>query len=125
MLALVNTVKTKNESSSAKLRSVWDSKKKDLGLTQDRAADKLGYQSQASVSQYLNGDIPLNLQAAIGFARLLGVPLNEVWEGDAEAVFMALPLEDIQEIALNLSYDDQLALAGVLLQNARQRGNEK
>ncbi|MEM7281326.1 MAG: helix-turn-helix transcriptional regulator, partial [Pseudomonadota bacterium] len=89
-----------------------------MKLTQEIAADKLGYNSQGTVSDYINGHIPLNLPAALGFARLLEVHVSEVWDGDPELVFKSLPLEDVRDLALELNYEDQLALASLLLERA-------
>jgi hypothetical protein len=56
-----------------RLRSIWKANAKSLGLTQVKAAEVLGFSSQAVISQYLNCHIALNLSAVIGFARLLQV----------------------------------------------------
>lgn len=40
-------------------------------LTQAALADELGFSNQSAVSQYLNGKIPLNVDAAIKFAEKL------------------------------------------------------
>lgn len=106
-------------SSHKKLRSVWDAKKKDLNLTQESAAYELGFNGQSAVSNYLNGYQPLNLQVAIKFARLLKVDLSEIWEGDPEVAFMNLPLEQVEELAQALPYEEQLELARRLLANRR------
>jgi predicted transcriptional regulator len=42
-------------------------KKVTLRLTQEKAADALGFSTQATVSQYLNGSIPLNTDATLKF----------------------------------------------------------
>lgn len=55
------------------LRKAWESKKKELKLTQEIAADIMGFEAQATVSQYLNGKIPVNTDAALKFAALLKV----------------------------------------------------
>ncbi|EJO2709888.1 helix-turn-helix transcriptional regulator [Salmonella enterica] len=44
---------------------------KQHGLTQATLADELGFSNQSAVSQYLNGKIPLNIDAAIKFAERL------------------------------------------------------
>lgn len=44
-----------------------------LRLTQEKAADALGFSTQATVSQYLNGSIPLNTDATLKFSALLGL----------------------------------------------------
>jgi len=47
-----------------------------LDFSQEFASDCLGF-NQSSVSQYLNGKIPLNPDAASKFAKLLGIPVKE------------------------------------------------
>jgi hypothetical protein len=63
---------------STRLRAIWDAKKDSLGLTQAKAADFFGWDSQGSVSQYLNARIPLNTDAILGFARLLSVKPSDI-----------------------------------------------
>ncbi|EOW6510229.1 helix-turn-helix domain-containing protein, partial [Escherichia coli] len=53
-------------------------KKTQLGLTQERAAEILGFSTQGAVSHYLNGQTPLNLEAVIKFAGLLQVPPESI-----------------------------------------------
>lgn len=60
------------------LKSIWNAKKSALGLTQEKAAAKLGWNSQAAVGQYLNGNIPLNTDAKSKFAALLDVSVTEI-----------------------------------------------
>jgi predicted transcriptional regulator len=45
--------------------------------TQEELADEFGF-GQSALSQYLNGDIPLNPQAVRKFADLLGVAANKI-----------------------------------------------
>ena len=61
------------------LRAIWNAKKKDLGLTQEAVAASLGWDNNTAVGQYLNGRIPLNIEAAFKFASILGVPPTEFW----------------------------------------------
>lgn len=61
-----------------RLRDIWDKKKVTLRLTQEKAADALGFSTQATVSQYLRGTIPLNTDATLKFAALLGVKPEEI-----------------------------------------------
>lgn len=63
---------------SKRLRSVWDAKKKPLGLTQEKAAEAFGWTAQATVSQYLRGVIPLGLDVGLKFARLLQCPPSDI-----------------------------------------------
>lgn len=65
-----------DQQAGARLRKIWDEKSKALGLTQEKAGDRMEM-SQGAVSQYLNSKIPLNLSAAIQFARLLEVDPRE------------------------------------------------
>jgi len=67
------------EADAAKrLRDIWDEKKVTLRLTQERAAEALGFSTQASISHYLNGTTPLNTDATLKFAALLGVKPEEI-----------------------------------------------
>lgn len=53
-----------------RLRSIWDKRRTELELTQEKAADLLGW-TQGAVSHYLNGKIPLGLPAVFKWAALL------------------------------------------------------
>lgn len=70
-------VTAENRSKAKRLRQIWDSNKKDLGLTQMTASKKLGM-AQATMSQYLNAIIPLNTDQVIAFAELLNVTASEI-----------------------------------------------
>ncbi|AWM80518.1 transcriptional regulator [Gammaproteobacteria bacterium ESL0073] len=61
---------------SKKLKSIFESKKKDLKISQGSIADFMGI-NQSSVSHYLNGLNPLNANAAAKFAKILQVDINE------------------------------------------------
>lgn len=56
---------------ASRLRDIYMDRKRDLGLNQYVLAERCGWNSQGTVSQYLNGKIPLNLEAALCFAREL------------------------------------------------------
>lgn len=56
-----------------RLKAVWDAKKRQLNLTQVKAAAQLGFATQSTVSQYLNCDIAMNTEVILKFARLLEV----------------------------------------------------
>lgn len=56
----------------ARLKEIFQRKKAELGLTQDKAAAALGM-NQGSFSHYLNGRNALNLDFAVRVARLLKV----------------------------------------------------
>ncbi|EPF6612184.1 LexA family protein [Klebsiella aerogenes] len=59
-----------------RLKALYESKKKDLGITQYSIADELGI-TQGAVGHYLNGRNALNVEVASGFARILQVPISE------------------------------------------------
>ncbi|EOO9467015.1 helix-turn-helix domain-containing protein, partial [Escherichia coli] len=48
-----------------RLRAIWDAKKRELKLTQELAAELMGFEAQSAVSHYLNGKAPLNTDAAL------------------------------------------------------------
>jgi len=47
------------------------------GLTQAVLADDLGFSTQSAVSQYLRGEVPLNVEAAVRFAERLGCMVSD------------------------------------------------
>ncbi|KGA24932.1 repressor [Pectobacterium brasiliense] len=59
-----------------KLKALYQSKKKELNVTQYTIADELGI-SQGAVGHYLNGRIALNVPVASGFSRILQIPISE------------------------------------------------
>lgn len=70
---------TQEELEDAKrLKRIWNEKKEALHLSQVKAARELGYNSQGAVSQYINGKVGLNLQAAAKFAKLLRVNVVDI-----------------------------------------------
>lgn len=68
----------KDQEAAERLRNIWDEKKVTLRLTQEKAADALGFETQSTVSQYLNGRNPLNTDAILKFAALLGVKPEDI-----------------------------------------------
>lgn len=67
-----------DKAAAINLRRIWDDRKDALGLTQDSAADKMGFGTQGAVSHYLNGYTPLNTDAVLKFAALLKVSPTEI-----------------------------------------------
>lgn len=64
------------QADAARLKALYESKKKELGLTQYTIADHLGI-SQGAVGHYLNGRNPLNVPIASEFASLLKVSVGD------------------------------------------------
>lgn len=68
-----------------RLKALYESKKKDLGVTQYTIADELGI-TQGAVGHYLNGRNALNVDVASGFARILQVPISDFSQSIAAKV---------------------------------------
>lgn len=66
-----------------RLKAVYKQKKAEYRLagkrlTQESMAGELGWSGQTAVSQYMAGNIPLNLEAAAMFARFFNVSLEKI-----------------------------------------------
>lgn len=78
----MNTMKRRVSSptdieAARRLRREWDSRKKQLGLTQEKAAKALEC-TQQNIQQYLSGTIPLGMEMTIKFAILLKIKPYEI-----------------------------------------------
>ena len=60
-----------HRSRAARLRSIYQRKKVELGLTQEKLRDLAGFKNQSIISQYMNAKVALNTDAIIRFARAL------------------------------------------------------
>ena len=98
-----------------KLRRVWDAKKKELGLTQTNVAERLGFSSQSTVNNYLSGKAALSYAVAIAFAKILEVPLSEIWEGDVLPITDAFDLTRTTQHLKQLPLEDRVAIAKGIL----------
>lgn len=64
---------------SARLKSLFQAKRGELKLTQEKLAADLGDGvTQGAVSHFMNGRTALSVNAAVVFARALGVPVSEI-----------------------------------------------
>ncbi|MCW1973490.1 UNVERIFIED_ORG: SOS-response transcriptional repressor LexA [Pantoea agglomerans] len=61
---------------ASRLRRIYDMKKKELGLSQESLAEKLGV-SQSAIAQILAGRNALNLKRALEIATILGVEVKQ------------------------------------------------
>ncbi|AYH09393.1 peptidase S24 [Pectobacterium parmentieri] len=59
-----------------RLKALYESKKKSLGVTQQQIADELDI-TQGAVGHYLNGRNALNVAVASVFAKILQVPMSD------------------------------------------------
>ncbi len=60
-----------------RLKALYQTKKKEIGLTQVQCAEKLKI-SQSAISQFLNAIVPLNTDAILAFAELLETKPSEI-----------------------------------------------
>ncbi len=67
---------TTEKQEAARLKEIFNARKRGLGLTHESIAEQLNT-SQGAVSHYLNGINPLNLRAAAVFAKALGIAVSE------------------------------------------------
>lgn len=74
-----------------RLKQLWIAKKDQLHLNQVKAAKELGYNSQGAISQYINGRVSLNFQAAAKFAKLLRVDIQDIAPRFAPLVSKPIP----------------------------------
>ena len=81
------------EAEAAKLQRLWDDRIKGQ-TSQDEFGVRYGIGNQSMVSQYLKGKTPLNVPAAIGFSRGLGVLIGEFSPRLADLVREAAPRTD-------------------------------
>lgn len=83
----------------AALKSIFWNKRKELGLTQEKAAEALGM-NQGSFSHYLNGRNALNVEFAAKAARLLGVPVSSFSPRLAKDIdYMTISSQELREVA--------------------------
>lgn len=68
-----------------RLKALFNSRKSDLGLTQEKLAHALDM-NQSSVSHYLNGVNPLNAPVAASFAKILGIEVSDFSDRLAEEI---------------------------------------
>lgn len=83
-------------SEAARLKTLfgsWQKRRKDAGLpaSQEDAAELLGF-NQSSLSQYLNGRIPLNIDSSVAFAGSLGLLVDDFSPSIAEKIRQAAKL---------------------------------
>ncbi|WP_086956635.1 LexA family protein [Xenorhabdus innexi] len=67
---------TEQLADARRLKAIYESKKKQLGISQEKFADELG-KSQGAISHYLNGINALNLEIAADFANKLGIRITD------------------------------------------------
>ena len=59
-----------------RLKALYESKKKTLGITQQHIADEMNI-TQSAVGHYLNGRNALNISSAVMFSKILDVEVEE------------------------------------------------
>ena len=61
-----------------RFRKIWNEKKQQLQLTQEKAGHACGWNGQSAFSQYLGGLVPLNIEAVLRLAKVLQVHPAEI-----------------------------------------------
>lgn len=82
---------------SQRLKALYNQRRADLGLTQEKIASELGEGvTQGAVSHFMNGRTALSLRAASVFAKALKVPVSEFSPRLAEQLeeMRAVPVSD-------------------------------
>lgn len=95
---------------SRRLKALWEEKKP---MTQEAFAEAYGLGTQGNVTQYLNGHIPLNLEAAIRFAGGLSVPVETISPRLAKVLAMAKSSERHLPSQVEILVERVMALADV------------
>ncbi len=72
-----NRLTEEQQKDAERLKAIYDSKKKTLGITQQDIADELNI-TQSAVGHYLNGRNALNVSSALMFAKILEVQIEEL-----------------------------------------------
>lgn len=73
---------------AARLKKIYELRKtEDRSLTQETLAERCGWKTQSAVTQYLNGMVPLNLDALIKFSLALDVDIAEISPALAEKIY--------------------------------------
>lgn len=71
-----NRLTEEQQKDAERLKAIYESKKKTLGITQQDIADELSI-TQSAVGHYLNGRNALNVSSALMFAKILEVQIEE------------------------------------------------
>ncbi len=74
------------------LRLIWNSKKKELGLTQEKVAQLCQWNTQAAFNAYLQARIPLNTEAILRLSKVFQIHPTEIMPALADI----LPTNDLE-----------------------------
>lgn len=92
-------ISPQDREAASNLRGIWERKKRDFELTQEKAAEQFGG-TQGLISQYLNGTIALGPVAVIKWSRILQVAPKDIRKDFKYSVVS----EDLTPRALELAY---------------------
>ena len=98
---------------AARLLDAWEDRKRGLGLTQEKIADRLGGKSQGLVSQYLHGRIPLNYRALLVFCDALRIP--------PESIRDDLPEQQMNHSRISEPYSHSARLDPAMIEHAKMQ----
>ncbi|WP_085708303.1 MULTISPECIES: LexA family transcriptional regulator [unclassified Pseudomonas] len=104
---------------SARLKSIFQAKRGELKLTQEKLASELGDGvTQGAVSHFMNGRTALSVNAAVVFARALQVPVSDIsptLSAQIEKMTSALP--DRRPMASDHAIDTRIPPRGFELKD--------
>lgn len=120
-----------------RLRQIWERKRLELDLTQEKVAYACGWSTQGAFGHYLQGKNPLNIDAVFRLARVLQVDPREIMPGLHQILVeffpelgsaSSLPIsEEVMRVALALQAlpsKDRTSLQKIIDALAQQIGND-
>jgi transcriptional regulator with XRE-family HTH domain len=107
-----------------RLKKIWAVKKNELKLTQEAVGLACGWSGQVAFAQYINGNVPLNVEAVLRIAKVFKVHPAEIMpeiqdllpEVRGEATAATAVEQDVIALArliLELPAEQRVALRGV------------
>lgn len=63
---------------ATRLQQIWNDKKKELGLTQEKVAQMCEWSNQSAFGAYLLGRVPLNTDAVLRLAKVFKIHPTEI-----------------------------------------------
>ncbi|ODC01180.1 hypothetical protein A3197_01470 [Candidatus Thiodiazotropha endoloripes] len=76
------------KAAAARLKAIFNGKKKELGFTQETISYAAGWKSPSAFGQYANGIIPINLNSLTLLSKLLQVDPSEIFPQLAERLVL-------------------------------------
>lgn len=94
-----------------RLKKIWAVKKSELKLTQEAVGLACGWSGQVAFAQYLNGNVPLNIEAVLRLSKVFRIHPTEIMPEIQDL----LP-EVRNATAVTAAEQDAIALARLILE---------